>query len=144
MVHETTPWGVWELTVSPDGRYVVYGGDDGGRIGLRIVPLDGKEGKWEVASGFRPTWSASGQELFYLDSSESALYAVPVETEPVVTLGRPKQLFKFSTSCLAQVSYSVSADSKRILVVQPAERVSAPPGFMVIHNWYSEFSDDLP
>ncbi len=143
MVHETTPWAVWDVAVSPDGRYVAYGGDDGGRIGVRIVPLDGREGKWEVGGASLPTWSASGRELFYWDNSENVLVAVPVETEPVVTLGRPERLFKLDASG-AWVSLSVSADSKRFLVVQPAERASGPSGIIVIHNWYSEFRDDLP
>ncbi len=142
MVHDTTPWGVWKVAVSPDGRYLAYEGDDGGRLGVHIVPLDGTEGKWEVGAGSVPTWPASGRELFYVDNSTNVLVALPVETETVVTLGRAERLFKFDIDARSG-DYDVSADGKRILVLQTVEKRSGPAGITVIHNWYSEFRDDL-
>jgi hypothetical protein len=77
-----------------------------------------------------------------VDNSTNVLVALPVETETVVTLGRAERLFKFDIDTGSR-DYDVSADGKRILVLQPVEKSSGPAGITVIHNWYSEFRDDL-
>ena len=142
IVHETTPWSVTGVSVSPDGRYMIYSGDEGGRIGARIMPLDGRDGKWELP-GHDGFWSPSGTEIFYTDVDDGvALFAIPVEIDSAVTLGRGEQLFNIDIDT-GSGDYGVSADGKRILVLQTVEKPSGPAGITVIHNWYSEFRDDL-
>ena len=122
---------------------MVYSGDEGGRIGMRIVPLDGRDGKWELA-GQDASWSASGREFFYVGSPNATLFVIPVETDPTVVLGRAEPLFEIDVNANPQADFAVSADGKRILLLQAVEKTSGPPGITVIHNWYSEFRDDMP
>ena len=132
-----TPQDEDEPAWSPDGRYLANGGDERGQIGVRIVPIDGKEGKWEIGSGDLEGWPAAGRELFYRDEAE--LIAVPVQTDPARVLGHRERLFKYERSWS---SLSVSSDGKRFLVLQPTGKEPAPSGIVVVQNWASEFSGD--
>ncbi len=54
-------------SVSPDGRYVAYTGDESGRCEVYVVSLADGSDKVQVSTdgGAEPVWSPDGQEMFY-------------------------------------------------------------------------------
>ena len=79
---------------SPDGRYVAFVSDLGGRLEVYVAPFPGPGPARIVSttSGALPRWSRRGDELFYV-ASDGSVYAVPVRTFPSLEIGQPKILF---------------------------------------------------
>jgi hypothetical protein len=65
----TTPANESEATFSPDGRWLAYSSEETGRNEVYVVSVPDLVGKQQVSrdGGFLPHWSATGQELFFLD-----------------------------------------------------------------------------
>ena len=75
-----------------------------------------------------------GKEIFYLEQAK--LMAVSVTTQPALTSGTPVLLF--ARPGLQQLGYDVSADGKRIVVLEkPADDPTL--AVHVVHNWFEEF-----
>src|SRR5262249_62345068 len=57
---------------SPDGRWIVHGAPESGRLEIVVVPTEGGEGRWQIstAGGAVPIWSPRGDEIFYLEGEE--------------------------------------------------------------------------
>ena len=68
---------------SPDGRWVAYISNEGGRNEIFVQPFPGPGGKYQIsaAAGDDPTWSRIGPELFFLNGADLRLMAVPYRIE---------------------------------------------------------------
>jgi eukaryotic-like serine/threonine-protein kinase len=121
---------------SPDGRWIAYGSNDGGRNDLYVRPFPGAGGKYPVSrdGGTHPAWRADGKELFYL-GADGTMMAVPIDATRQFDAGVPQSLFP--TGALMQVSgshaYAVTKDGKRFLVITRPQQSSAP--LTVVVNW---------
>ena len=138
------PFNLWWAALSPDARFVAYVSNETGReeVYIRSFP----DGKQTLAvsrdGGIEPRWSGDGSELFYVQGF--ALMAVPVSTEPSLSVGSATSLFEHPglESGLQDPQYDVSADSQRFVLAEPtAERNEGPPSIRVVQNWYEEFRD---
>ncbi len=102
---------------SPDGRWLAYVSDVGGREDVYVAPISGEGNAWKVstAGGSEPRWRPDGSELFYL-APGGRLQAVPVTPGSTFAAGEPQALFaaRFDTS--GNRAYDVSRDGQRFLV----------------------------
>jgi serine/threonine protein kinase/Tol biopolymer transport system component len=128
---------------SPDGRWIAYSSDDSRRDEIYLRPFEASAavaasstgstrgtGKEIVSKdgGTSPLWR--GTELFYLGSDRNVM-VVEVNTSGELHVGVPRVLFKAPFDVL---SWDVSSDGKRFLMVAPSTQ-SAPQPFNVVQNW---------
>jgi hypothetical protein len=69
-------------------------------------------------------WRRDGREIVYV-SSDSRMMAVAVRTTPAFELGRPVTLF--ANASKPWISYDLSPDGKRFLVIIPEVVASEQP-----------------
>jgi serine/threonine protein kinase len=143
-------------TISPDGRWMAYSSTESTGVALKgdvyVRPFpEVNKGKWQVSTGggSSPLWSPDGRELFYL-SNENDLMAVSVKTEPSLSLGTPKILFRSTNLGLTSSSgtpYDIHPDGRRFLMIKPP---SAPPSAVgprkinIVLNWFEELKQRVP
>lgn len=78
----------WAATFSPDGRWLTWGGADGG-IGLSAVPPDGAI--HQVAErGQQPLWTPDGRHLIFRDGRR--FFDVPFQPGSPPQMGHPRLL----------------------------------------------------
>jgi serine/threonine protein kinase/Tol biopolymer transport system component len=137
--------------ISPDGRYLAYQADEGGRYEVYVRPFPQVDrGRWQISTGgaTRPVWARNGRELFYLDAS-SALTAVPVGTSgPTFTFGGPSKLFdtKYVEPNPAR-HYDASSDGQRFLMIKDradGNPNATPASMVVVQNWFEELKQRVP
>jgi hypothetical protein len=107
-----------------------------------VVPFPNTEAaKYAVSThgGAEPGWSHSGRELFYRDGG-GYLVAVPVNTNPTFSVGRPVPLFQangFQSSSNSAPQYDVSTDDRRFIMIRSVAG-AAPDKLIVVDNWCEE------
>ncbi len=130
--HETVP------KFSPDGRHVVYVSDDSGQPEIYIRPFPDGAYRQIVsdAGGIQPRWSRDGKEIFYVQ--RSAVVAVPVSTDPKISIGGAKRLFENPRLAGFPVAqYDVAPDGQRFVL----PKLEGETSIRVVMNWYEEFRD---
>ena len=150
----TTPFDERNGEVSPDGKWLAYESNASGQQEIYVRPFPNvDESQWPVSidGGMAPSWSSDGRELFYMSTTPAPgnsqrLMAVPVETSPVLTFGRPEALFEGtyypSTSTNRGRTYGVSPDGQRFLMI----RVNNAPSdqLVIVLNWHEELKRLVP
>jgi Tol biopolymer transport system component len=124
--------------VSPDGQWLAYVSDEGGRFDVYVRPFPSGEGKWLISAtgGIEPVWRRDGKELFYL-APDRFLMAVPMTVGTPLERSAPTRLFQTKLSMSMDFGhtrnqYVVSADGQRFLVNEPA---GLPAPITVVVNW---------
>ena len=140
-----TPFAESAPQFSPDDRFVAYCSTDSGQaeVYVRPFPEGGASRQVSTDGGCQPRWSRTGRELFYV--RDDTLMAVDFLTTPELSFGSPEPLFSYpslATTNANQVTYDVSADGKRFVLVGVLESLEdAPPALHVVENWYEEFRE---
>jgi eukaryotic-like serine/threonine-protein kinase len=118
---------------SPDGQYVAFTSDLGGRRDVYIAPFPGPGPMRIVSTAPASTarWSADGRELYYL-GIDGSIYAVPIRTKPALEIGRPQQLFSRGPRA-RWTSYDLTRDG-RFIALEPVTFAAEQP-LHVILNW---------
>jgi serine/threonine-protein kinase len=141
-----TPAIEYNPTLSPDGRYLAYQSNESGPNEIYVRPYPQvNNGRWQVSTsgGTRPVWARSGQEIFYLDLSNT-LTAVPVQTSgSTFTFEKPARVFDtiYAVPLDNSRPYDVAPDGQRFLMIKEnsAGGLSATrQGIVVILNWFEE------
>ena len=139
---------------SPDGRYVAYTSLQSGQSGIYIRPFPGPGGQTPVSvgGGTEPAWASSG-ELFYRRPGDYTMMVVDVSTDPMLTVGPLRELFRGTRSPggSPRARYAVTADGHRFLM-SAAELVAsetgsggdADPKVIVVQNWIEELRERVP
>lgn len=121
---------------SPDGKYVVFEtrGPSPGLISVRAFP-DGTHSVPVAEQGPQPRaqWSEVSGEIFYHDGK--SFVAVPVSTEPELSIGKPQHLRGLSSG----VNHPFP-DGQTILLTEPVGEPPSP-SIHVVQNWYEEFRE---
>jgi serine/threonine-protein kinase len=146
-----TPAGEAGAEISPDGRWLAYYSNSSGRneVYVRAFPNVESGGQWTISTtgGTRPAWSRNGRELFYLDGN-GAMMAVPVQTTPTFSAGKPAKLFDANWWAVLTVRmYDVTADGQRFLAIKDLSSDSesaTPQTFTVVVNWIEELKQKRP
>jgi serine/threonine-protein kinase len=110
-----------EAAISPDGRWLAFVSDESGRSEVYVRPFPGPGNKVAVSTegGAGPCWPAGSGEIFFRNGN--ALFAVRVQTDPSLVVGRPAKLFEARFAIARDGSpYDVFPGGKRFLVIEDA------------------------
>jgi hypothetical protein len=128
---------------SPDGRWIAYQSNRGGRQDIYVTPFPGPGPEQLISTngGSQVRWGRDGKELFYI-ARNGKLVAVPVRTpadSQILEAGQQVELFtpRIGNAVLHgdyRHQYMVTSDSKRFLVATVKEDLSTSP-IMLILNW---------
>ena len=126
---------------SPNGKWLAYESDESGRNEIHMRPFPGPGRRWQVSTdgGTSPTWSASGDELFYRNGDK--MMVVQVETEEELRLGNPRLLFERRSETN---SYDVLPDGQGFVMVDDSEAAPPPTQLILIQNWADELKRLVP
>jgi serine/threonine-protein kinase len=135
--------------LSPDGKWLAYASDEGGRFEVFVRPFpDVQSGRWQIstAGGEAPRWSRQGDELFYVDEANDML-AVKLATRPVFGVLQKTRLFSvngYFSSPWAQ-AYDVTPDGKRFLMLRVGSSSGAVPvSLVLVQNVIAELQRKVP
>ena len=120
--------------VSPDGRWLAYMSDESGRGEVYVTAFPSPSGKWQISTegtDFRPLWSPSGNEIFYIKGKK--VMRVAVSTSGTFSASRPEVLFEGEYE-----SWALAPDGKHFLVVRDETAASSPNHFDVVLNWFED------
>ncbi len=137
--------------ISPDGRWLAYASDDGGRPEVWVRPYGGAAGgQWQVSSGggAYPLWSRDGSELFF-ETLDGAVVRMAVEARgstwsasAPTRLIEPRYLFVGSITGTGR-AWDVTPDGQRFIMIRPDPSVSASP-IVIVQNWDVELDRLVP
>ncbi len=121
---------------SPDGRSIVFIGDDSGRPEVYVVSLERDGSKTQISTdgGSSPRWRRDGQEILYLNADHTVV-SVPVKGSGArFEAGTPSPLFRVDHVPSPGPVFDITPDGQRFIVnMAVPSRVS--PHFVVIVNW---------
>jgi hypothetical protein len=120
--------------VSPDGRYVAWSGNRSGTYELWVAPMDRPEQSWQVSSdgGYEPKWCRTCDELFFRKGTE--WYSSKVSTGDTFRFELPVRVWKTDFIDTPGVSYDVSSDGSKLLVMKSA-RPHVNDRIELVQNW---------
>jgi eukaryotic-like serine/threonine-protein kinase len=123
---------------SPDGRWIAYASDESGQYEVYVRPYPPGPGKWQVSTdgGEEGIWSRDGTELFYRNGSR--WMAAPVTLAPGFRSGVPQRLFEGPYVNVGGMSYDVTRDGRRFLLLQPASERAPVTHLNVVLNWFEQ------
>lgn len=128
----------WFPSFSPDGRWLAYSSNQktgAYEVFIRSYP-DGKlERQVSVEGGIEPRWKPSG-ELFYRKGGR--WFSTRVTTEPELLWDPPRLAFETDFIETPGMSYDVSPDGQRLLVVKRAGQIPQSR-IEIIANWFAVF-----
>ncbi|MDZ4803844.1 MAG: protein kinase [Candidatus Eisenbacteria bacterium] len=120
-------------TFSPDGRWVLYTSDEGGRSELYVAAFPSGEGRVQITSGggASPRWIHGTWEILYLDSVGRVM-SIAVVPGPLLRFGEPSELTHLRR--LGNALYSTSHDGRRFLTSW-GEGDDQEPTLTLLANW---------
>jgi outer membrane protein assembly factor BamB len=128
--------------LSPDGRWLAYQSDEGGRYEVYVRDLSGTGARHKVSTtgGEEPHWSATGDEIFYRNDAQ--LMSAKVITRPDFRSHPPTVLFDglFNLRSETGMTYDVDAKTGRFAMLRPAGHAAGAPAarVRVMLNWLEE------
>ena len=131
--------------LSPDGRFIAYDSNQSGQQEVYIRSFPDGTGLRRVSpnGGTQVRWRKDGKELFYVEGD--SLMAVPISTNPTLTIGTPERLFSDESLRFAQgtnnwLNYDVTPDGQKFIVREP-DLGDSNVRIRVVQNWYEEFRE---
>jgi serine/threonine protein kinase len=130
---------------SPDNKWIAYASQRGDKMQIYVRPYPAMNKVWQISTdlGEEPYWSPKGDELFYR-SGDNKWMVVSVSTEPEFEHGAPQVLFEGPYSNVSGLSYDVTPDGQRFLVLKPQYDDSQVRKLHVVTNWFEELKRLAP
>jgi len=138
-----TPVKDWGPAFSPDGRWIAYvSQDQAEEIYVEPYPRTGE--RWKVSTdwGEEPVWSPNSNELFYRNGRKWMV--VRFTTSPNFSPEEPKVLFEGDFVNVAGLSYDVSSDRQRFLLLRSIEESTVHTRLNVVFNWFEILKHKVP
>ncbi|MBI2678273.1 MAG: serine/threonine-protein kinase [Candidatus Koribacter versatilis] len=129
---------VYYPRVSPDGKWLAYMSNEGGRTQVYVTSFPSGAGKWQISvnGGVVPLWRHDGKELYFW-GDDGSIYAAPVATVGTqFNPGQPQPLFRVGASITVGRPYDVTPDGQRFLIPIVPTETSAPVQLLL--NWPAE------
>ena len=127
-----------QASFSPDGRWIAYSSDESGRqeVMIRSFPGDGPRKQVSTAGGETPAFSSDGRTVFYRVKDQ--LWAAPISTDPVLTVGPPSVAFELSgvPEFSGLPNYVISRTGDRVLAVKNPGKDTLARDVQVVVNWF--------
>jgi serine/threonine-protein kinase len=129
---------------SPDGRWLAYTSDESGGWEVYVRSFPGPGGKTRISTdgGEEPIWSSDGRQLYYRIGSR--WFVVDVTLGESFTATRPRLLFEGPFINIGGLSYDVTPDGQRFLVVEGPEQTKTLTELTVITNFFDELNRLAP
>jgi hypothetical protein len=119
---------------------MAYSSDESGRqeVMIQSFPGDGPRKQVSTTGGETPSFSSDGKTLFY--RLKDQLWAVPISTDPVLTIGKPSIAFELSgvRAYSGLPNYVVSRAGDRVLAVKIPGDATRARELQVMVNWRDE------
>jgi serine/threonine-protein kinase len=137
--NEATP------AVSPDGKWIAYAADNGGRFDVHVRSFSNAGERYVISNsgGTEPVWARNGRELFF--KSGDRFMVADVTTTPAFTASRPRLMFTLRTLSGNNVTnYDVSPDGQTFVMMDSGEDERAAQQVMLLQNWFDELKRLAP
>jgi hypothetical protein len=123
----------WITDFSPDGRWFAYAAPTGSRreIWVRSLPDGRLAHQISVNGGLEARWCLCG-ELFYRNGYR--WFSAKISTTPNLHWDSPQLVFETEFLDTPGISYDISTDGQRLLVVKPAEP-AVQDKIQILNNW---------
>jgi eukaryotic-like serine/threonine-protein kinase len=145
-VIEKTPGSETTPAVSPDGQWIAYASDNGGRVDVHVRPFSNAGERFVISNsgGTQPVWARNGRELFFKNGDR--FMVVDVTTTPTFTASRPRLMFTMRTqnSGVGRTDYDVSPDGQTFVMTDSGEDDRATEQVMLLQNWFGELTRLVP
>ena len=128
--------------VSPDGKWMAYGSDEGGQWQVYVRPFLAPGGRWLVSTGGagNPLWT-SNSEVVYHDFATRSLVAAKLTFGTTVRVSERVRLFGWEPYYYGSSSapqYDVSRDGLRFLALREHQSSQRDIEPIVVLNWFEE------
>jgi Tol biopolymer transport system component len=131
-----SPFTEVDARFSPDGRYVAYASNEGGRFNVYVMPFGSPGARRAVSTegGTTPRWSPDGRTLYYVAvrGEQVDFAAAPVTAGASLQIGAASHLFSQPPN-RRWTDYAVTRDG-RFLALQTEVFAGSHP-LTVIVNW---------
>lgn len=124
---------------SPDGRWLAYDSDEGGRQEVYVRPVGraGRSHQISTEGGRRPRWSRDGRQLFYINSNNDSLMAASISSSGnALSVVATSVRARFSYSGGVVANYCTFPDG-RILMVRREPNTVVVDRLIVVQDWLS-------
>ncbi|MCB9847872.1 MAG: protein kinase [Phycisphaeraceae bacterium] len=129
-------------TISPDGRWIVYGSDRSGEENMYLQPYppDGTPPKLITPGGSygKAHWSADSRTVYY--AHRDAMRAIDLDANGKVAAPRIVWNWPWQDGLSSGDQYAPAPDG-RFLMIEPADWEKEPPRIVVVHNWIAELDE---
>jgi serine/threonine-protein kinase len=121
---------------SPDGRWLAYDSDEGGRLETYAEPYPGggERVKVSIDGGAEPRWSVKGDKLFYRDGAR--FMVVPVASRSAQPFGTPRVLLEGAFADFQGKSFALAPDNR--LLLKQSAAAGTTTEIRVITDWSTE------
>jgi Tol biopolymer transport system component len=144
-------------TVSPDGGWIAFSGDESGRAEVYVAPFPGLAPRERISTdgGMHPLWSPDGRELYYRTgvnteemeqralAQRTRVMAVPIETKPTFKAGKPRMLFE-GPYFESGHDIAVTPDGRGFILVRESDSQSVPNEIRIVLHWFEELKQRVP
>jgi serine/threonine-protein kinase len=143
----TPQFSEWGAEFSPDGKWIAYTSNEGGKNEVYIKPYpNGRREKISTGGGSDAAWGPDGKELFYCNGKK--FMRVTIQTTPEFEASNPELLFEddyIMTRFPGHRNYDISRDGKRFLMIKQIDEQPTPvTDLNVVFNWFEELKELTP
>ncbi len=129
--------------ISPDGQWLAYVSDKSGKSEVYVTSYPAVRGSnlISVDGGEEPIWSRNSNELYYRNGQRWMV--VNTSNRPAFDASRPRVLFEGNYLNVSGLSYDVTADGRRFVLIRGLD---TPPTreIHVVLNWFEELKRLVP
>ncbi len=122
---------------SPDGRWIAYDSNESGRFEVYVRAYPEGVRKWAISTdgGVAPTWAPDGREILYRTPA-GKLMAAAIDGRAADFRSEPARMLFDATGY--ELTYSISPDGKRFLMMPLMAPEAAPTQIHIVVNWIDE------
>src|SRR5262245_9606283 len=136
--------GLVSLSLSPDGRWLVYDSSASGQSEVYVRTFSGEERTWQITHGGAGfgRWSPRGGELFYVNRPARWMCSARVSTtKDRITVAAPVELFKVPVDTIVMAPHP---DGERFLAMRPVAPAYKGDRVEAVLHWSDQAAARAP